>query len=172
MSFPVPNAPRHPRVPEPLGQTKPKGFLTTRFLRADIFVLVGCWVDTYRPAILCGYYNRSGSASIRIAKDWTPRILQSADVNTATVLCSVAARMSAYSSHKRTSAPIRIFIPARLCACPRRIWSLAPMCKERFFRSMQSRDRSAFPSSMRALHALHRFARSAPSSPRESDDLR
>jgi len=79
----------------PLVRRSPKGFLTTRFLSADILVLVGCWVDTYRPAILCGYHNRSGPASLRIAKDRTPRILQSADVNAATALCSVAVRVSA-----------------------------------------------------------------------------
>ena len=86
----------------PLAQTKPKGFLTTRFLRADIFVLVGCWVDTYRPAILCGCHNRSGSASIRITKDRTPRILQGAVVDAATVLCSVAAAcpLLAQSRHR------------------------------------------------------------------------
>jgi hypothetical protein len=86
----------------PLAQTKPKGFLTTRFLRADIFVLVGCWVDTYRPAILYGCHNRSGSASIRITKDRTPRILQGAVVDAATVLCSVAAAcpLLAHSRHR------------------------------------------------------------------------
>jgi hypothetical protein len=89
--------------PGALGQTTPKGFLT-RFLRADILVHVGCWSDTYRPAIPDGYYNRSGCTFISITKDWTPRILQSADVNAATELCSVTASSLDGLVHRKVSS--------------------------------------------------------------------
>lgn len=43
------------------------------FSRADIFILLGGWVDTCRPAILCGHRDASESASVqRLAKDRNP----------------------------------------------------------------------------------------------------
>jgi hypothetical protein len=62
------------------------------FSRADIFVLLGCWVDTYRPAILCGHRDSSEPAFARIAKDRTPRTIQGAEPRLGTSLVEALTR--------------------------------------------------------------------------------
>jgi hypothetical protein len=56
------------------------------FSRAHIFVLLGCWVGTYRSAILCGHRDSSEPAFARIAKDRAPRTIQGAEPRLGTSL--------------------------------------------------------------------------------------